>query len=187
MVKVKDDYKCPKCKKKNRYKIYDEITSNQIPKIIDRTLFTFTCSECHEKITIDYPVILKNKDYIIYYTPSSDKSLKDKSPYSIKRVCDTYDDLKEKILILEDELNDIIIEFIKAFLLTQIPERDEVTNIRYNSKDNNNLIFHLFGINKDISCHINFYYDLKDRSKLKKIKDAIVIDNLTFRKYFKMR
>lgn len=189
MTKIKSDYRCPKCNKKNRFKIYQEISETNIPKVLDRSLFTFSCNECHEQIIIDYPFLIKNKDYIIYYTPSSNKLIKDESTYMIKRVCDTYTDLKEKVLILEDDLDDIIIEFIKVFLIEELDKdiKDEVTDIRYDSKDNKQLIFHLFGINKNISCSIEFYEEIKRRSRCKKIKDAVLIDNKTFTKYFKMR
>lgn len=187
MTKIKSDLKCPKCKKKNRIKLYDEVT--EITKVIDRSLFTFTCSSCQENITIDYPFILKRENYIIYYTPTSNSSIKDTSGKKIKRVCDTYIDLKEKILILEDGLDDIVIEFIKLFLVELMNEEDKknITDIRYNSKEDNQLIFYLFGINQSIGSSINFYENIKKKSKCKTIKDACVVDSKTFNDYFKMR
>lgn len=188
MTVLKEEFKCPKCKKKNRIKIHEEINNDLIDKIITRELFTFECKDCHEKIIVDYPLKIVGKNYLIYYTPGKNLEINDNSK-EILRVCDTFDDLKEKLLILEDELNDIVIEFIKMFLIRQLDKeiKDEMTDIRYDGKNEENLLFYLIGPNKTIGCNIEFYNNIFKRMKLKRIEKCVVIDSNTFDKYYKMR
>lgn len=189
MSSIKSDLKCPKCKKKNRIKIISEPTEDMIESIIDRSFFTFTCKECNEKVTIDYPFKLTTSKFIIYYTPTTNEMIKDKSKVSIKRVCDNYDDLKEKLLILSDGINDIVIEFIKSFMIRQVDEetKKDLKSIRYNCELEDKLVFSLVGTNKNVACPKIFYDEILRRSKRKKIKYAIEINELNYNKYFKMR
>jgi hypothetical protein len=62
-----------------------------------------------------------------------------------------------------------------------------MTDIRYNCKLENQIVFSLVGANKSIGCPIIFYEELLRRSKIKKIKHAELIDETTYRKYFRMR
>lgn len=189
MSSIKEDIKCPKCKKKNRIKILSEPTEDMINSIIDRTFFEIKCKDCKEKITLDYPIKISTDKYIIYYTPTNNETIKDKTKVEVKRVCDTYDDLKEKLLILSDDVNDIVIEFLKGFYMKQLDEevRNLTTTIRYNCKLEDKLVFSLVGANRSIACPLFFYNEILRRSRIKKIKYAIQIDSNNYLKYFKMR
>lgn len=185
---LKEDFKCPNCKKKNRVKMIKECDNENIISIINRDIFSFVCSSCGEKIIIDHPLKLIGENYIIHYTPASDENIKDQKK-EFMRVCDTFEDFKEKILIFEDNLNDIIIEFIKKFLLNQLEEniKNEVTDIRYDGNNEENLIFYLCGLKKSVGCSKSFYQELLNKSKIKKIDKCINIDSNTFSDYFKLR
>ena len=190
MTAIKEFVKCPKCKHKIKVKVITDISNSEIKSIIDRSLFEAKCKECNETIVALYPLKIETENYVIHFDPSYDKTIiKDKVKNKIKRLCLDYDDLKEKILILEDNLNDIIIEFIKEFYLHQLDEqtRKKVNDIRYNSIVDNNIVLSLIGANKNIACPLNVYQELEKRSKIKNIKHAIVIDSTSYRKYFKMR
>lgn len=187
MTVVKNDIKCPKCNHKERVKVYSEITSERVSDIIDRSLFLVTCKKCQEKITIDYPLRFIGDNYEINYTPGHDKVISECSSKSVSRTCDTYRDFKEKVLILEDNLDDVVLEFIKEFLLKNLEDSSDVEEIRYNGRDEQYLYFYCFGVNKNISCLSVFYEGIVKRSKVKKIKDFTIIDSTTYRKYFKLR
>lgn len=105
------------------------------------------------------------------------------------RVCDTFADLKEKLLIYNDNLNDIIIEFIKTFLLDKMDDelKDTSTELRYNGIDGENILFSIIDSDKIIGCNKVFYDNLKKKMKIKKIKKCILIDKDTYQKYYKMR
>lgn len=188
-MKTKEDFKCPKCGKKNRVKIYDTLPSEEIPNIITREIFTKECSECHEKTTLEYKVKVVDDNYIVMFTPSSAEEVELSERREIMRVCDTFDDFKEKLMILYDGYNDIIIEFIKEFLLNQMDDemREDTLEIRYDGENEENLIFYLRGANKSIGCGKYFYQELLKKGKIKKIDRCINIDSNTYHKYFHIR
>ncbi len=188
-MKTKEDYKCPKCGKKNRIKIFDYLSSDNIPSIITREIFTKECPECHEKTTVEYKVTVVDEKFIVMFTPSSDEEVTLDETRDVMRVCDTFDDFKEKLMILYDGYNDIIIEFIKEFLLNQMDDvmKHDTTEIRYDGDNEENLIFYLRGADKSIGCGKYFYDELLKKSKLKKINKCINIDSNTYHNYFRLR
>ena len=151
MSLIKVDFVCPKCHKKFRIKLFKEVDQNKIPNIIDRSLFKAKCSECGEEVVLNYSFVLYDEDYLIYYKVN-DENVEIKEERKIKRICTSYKDLKEKILIFQNELNDIVIEFIKETLLSSIKEKfkDDITDLRFNSIENNKIVFYAFGADKYI-------------------------------------
>lgn len=185
---TKTDLVCPKCKKKNRIKMITCLDNTQIDKIITRDLFTHECKECHEKYYVEYPLKIVGENYLVYYTPESNTPISDNSK-EILRICDTYDDLKEKLLILNDELNDIVIEFIKTYIKTNLDEEilTKMDGIRYSGKNEKELIFHLLGTKQSATCLIEIYEKLLPKFKFKKINECVLIDEYTYTSYYKMR
>lgn len=188
MTKVKQEFICPKCNKKNRIKIHDDITDEEIEKVINRELFSYHCKNCNESLIIEYPLKITGSNYCIYYTPTKTDSIDDNCK-EYMRICDTYNDLKEKILIFQEDLNDIVIEFIKRFLLTQldVETQKNTREIRFNNIYNDTITFSLIGENKTIGCSMDFYNKIQKKLKIKKIDKCVLIDENTFDKYYKMR
>lgn len=188
MAHIKEDIKCPNCKKKNRIKIRREIISDEIDKVIDRSIFKLECLSCHEQIVVDYPMKVVDDKYIIYYTPTETAEIEDETR-EYMRVCDTFDDFKEKLMIMHDELNDIVIEFIKDYSLNQLDDelRSKVRDIRYDGSNEENLIFYLIGAKQSIGVNRALYTSILNNCKLKSIKKCVNVDHNTYRKYFKMR
>ncbi|MDE6141149.1 MAG: CpXC domain-containing protein, partial [Bacilli bacterium] len=131
MTTYKEDFKCPNCKKKNRIKIKNELTSQDIDKILDRSLYKVKCLACGESITVDYPVSVIDNSFIICYTPCSSEEIAHEYR-EYMRVCDTFDDFKEKLLIMNDSLNDIIVELAKDYLVAELDEeiKKDIRDIR---------------------------------------------------------
>ncbi len=188
MATQKEDFKCPNCKKKNRIKIKSEVTSAEIDKIIDRSLFKVKCLACGETITVDYPIKISGDNYVIYYTPCSSDEIEDEY-HEYMRVCDTFDDFKEKLLIMKDSLNDIIIELIKDYLIIELDEeiKKDIKDIRYDGQNEEHLIFYLIGAEKSAGCSKQIYANLLKKCKLKKIKKCVNVDHQTYEKYLKKR
>lgn len=189
-MKIKEDFLCPKCKTKNRIKIFTEVSGDNIKKVIDKSIFLNECKNCHEKISVEYPLTVTGSNYTIYFTPGENKDV-DNHPSTINRVCDTFDDLKEKILILEDELDDIVVEELKNQIKKNLPnldieDLDSLERVRYNSKDQINLNFSLVGIKKMVGISTLEYQDLKKHIKIKKIDKSVLIDEYTYKKYIRM-
>lgn len=188
-MKIKEDFVCPKCKHKNRMKLYTEISGTEIKKIIDKEIFLQECKKCHEKVMTEYPLTVKGEYYTIYFTPSSNEPI-DEAPSSINRICDTFADLKEKVLILEDELNDIVVEELKNQIKKNlsnldIDNIDSLDRIRYNSKDSSYLNFSLVGVGALVGISIGEYQELLRKVHIKKIKKSVLIDEYTYKKYMR--
>lgn len=185
---IKEDFICPKCKQKNRIKLTKEVNAEQIEKIISRSIFRHACKKCGEKIDVEYPLKVIGANYLVYFTPGSNEEINDNSK-SILRVCDTYDDLKEKIFILEDNLNDIVIEFIKDYIKNNLDDErmKNLTRIRYNSKENDTLYFSLIGLDILAECSLEQYNNIEKLLKIKKINKCVLIDEYTYSNFYKMR
>ena len=91
------DFYCPHCKEKKRITINDEYTKKDIESLLDRSIFKIKCNKCNNETILDYNFLLKTDNYIISYGESKD----------VDRITNTFDDFKEKVLIYEDNLNDI--------------------------------------------------------------------------------
>lgn len=185
---TKYDIKCPKCNSKNRFKVNDELDDKKIMDVINREVFHLSCKNCHQDIYVEYPFKISNDKFLIYYTPTKKDEIAS-TYHEYMRVCDTFTDLKEKLLIYNDNLNDIIIEFIKTFLLDKMDDelKDTSTELRYNGIDGENILFSIIDSDKIIGCNKVFYDNLKKKMKIKKIKKCILIDKDTYQKYYKMR
>lgn len=173
MATTKYDIKCPKCNSKNRFKVNDELDSTKIMDIVNREIFHLSCKNCHQDIYVEYPFKISNDNFVIYYTPTKKEEIQD-TYHEYMRICDTFDDLKEKLLIYNDNLNDIIVEFIKTFLLNQMDRelKDSSTELRYNGIDGDNILFSIIDKDKIIGCNKVFYENLNAKMKLKKTKNV---------------
>lgn len=184
----KEEFICPKCKKKNRIKFVSEVSSVDTYKVINKDLFHYVCKNCGERIFLDHNLIVTGDNYKIYYTPGVNSDILD-NDFEIERVCDTFDDLKEKLLMFNDGLFDITVEFIKMFLEEHL--KNEGTTgfrfLRYDGRNEDVLYFYLDGLDKSVSCPVEFYEKMYKKLKYKKINKAILIDRYTFRKYYRMR
>ena len=187
-MKIKEEYVCPKCKQKNKIKLTSEVSSSDIPKIISRELFRHECKKCGETVNVEYPLKVVGDDYLIYFTPGENKDIEDNSK-NILRICDTYDDLKEKLFILEDKLDDIVIEFIKNYIKNTLSDEiaKDVVRIRYNSKEEDTLFFSLIGADMFANCTMEQYYAMKKKLKIKKTNKCVLIDEYTYVNFYKMR
>lgn len=188
MATLKEDVRCPNCKKKNRIKMRSEVSGAEIDKIVDRSLFKLKCLSCGESIVVESPLKVTGDNYIVYYTPCETKEIEDEHR-EYMRICDTFDDFKEKLLIMNDSLNDIVIEFIKDYVLAQINDeiKKEVRDIRYDGSNEENLIFYLIGASQSVGCSKEIYSNILKKSKIKRINKCVNIDHQTYWKYFKVR
>lgn len=184
----KEEVRCPKCNKKLKVKVYAKLDESQITDIINRDIFMVKCDKCGNKTYVDYQVDLETPNYYLYYTPGYNKS-KSNIKGKLTRVCDTYDDFKEKILILEEGLNDILIEFIKMYIKNELKEDDlaELRFVRFDSVIDDNIIFTLVGLKKNVAIKKDFYDSLLEKSTFKRPLRAIVLDRENFWKYHRMK
>lgn len=178
---------CPNCNQNNNIKVKENITNADINKIINDKFFLVSCKKCHRQTRIIYPIIVETDKYIVHFTPGSDKKIKNETG-KIGRVCDTYEDFREKIMILEAGLNDVVIEYLKKFILSNIKSdiKENVEMIRFDSLRDDKIFFYLRGVEEDAYIPTFTYYTTHDRMHLKKIKKCVNVDEFTFRKYYWM-
>jgi len=187
MASIRQDVTCPHCKEKLRFRFKDELNKDDIADIIDRSFFKHTCKYCNKEFVIDHPVTLTGDNFIIYYTPTKDESVKDESNKEIKRVCDTFDDFKEKLLILNDGLNDLVIEFVKCYIHDKLAEDEKLVDIiRYSGMNDEQLEFCIIDDYQNVGINKALYDGILNKAKIKLPKEAILVDFNTFRKYIKI-
>lgn len=120
---------CPSCHSQREETIYSSINSKDDisikQSIMADTLFMYRCPVCGLQARLTYPVLyndIENK-FMIYLIPGAEKSqiadrTSDKEfsklPKITKRIVPTFNEFKEKILILESGLDDMAIELTKA-------------------------------------------------------------------------
>lgn len=170
---------CPKCSKNIKTKMLEQIDESKFKDVISRKIFKFKCSYCKNEVIIDYPTTFIGENFEVCY-----KLTKKKGNKTYLRECYDFDDFKEKILIFSANLNDIAIEFIKDYLRRTINEKN--IDIRFDSKNEENLIFYMMEKNEYIGFKIEQYMQLINHSKIKNIKKFKEINNTNYLKYIRV-
>lgn len=140
---------CPECKTKHPFTKYDSVNTKIDPELKDAvkygSLFEFKCPSCGAKTTVNYGLLYHQMEdsIMIYYavsdederktysmmfgdTPSDPASLMmqkmRKQGHYLMRIVRSQNELREKVMILDDKLDDRIIELFKAGLVLKIKE-----------------------------------------------------------------
>ena len=178
---TKEELKCPGCKKKIKVKVYNHLDESRITDIVNKDIFKVTCKDCNEEFYVEYPFELDTPKYHLFYTPYDDEE-KEIIKNKINRKCNTFEDLREKIFIFEADLNDVVIEYLKAYIGGQL-KNDEIKDIRFDSIIDERLVFALIGLEQNAALDISIYNELLKKSK---VKDNLLIDCNNFRDYIKV-
>ncbi len=139
--------KCPDCGQEVEMTIWDSLNADLDPqakeKLIDGTLFLFQCPKCGHESMIAYSILyhdMKNK-VMVYCVPPEDVEFTIKQLAEIEqnlpagvtsgyttRVVYNHNDLREKAIIFDNQLDDRIIELVKLWYRMHIsihkPEMD---------------------------------------------------------------
>ena len=131
---------CENCKSEYTVKVWDELDITENPalreKILRDEIITSKCKVCNHENTTVYPVIcIDNKmKIIIWYLPVDEKEFKNSckalngellgeydvtSDYQL-RVTDNYNELKEKIIARNENLDDRVLEIATEVYKSQI-------------------------------------------------------------------
>lgn len=186
MSYIKETVKCPGCGNKIRTKIYHELSSSNLEMVMDMDYVKIKCSKCNETIVLNYDMKFITDSFHVFYTPNKEEIVDN---FPISRITYTHDDFKEKILILNDNLNDLVISFLKCYIndSMKLNEYDGFKELRYNEKKEDSLEFYAIGIDKFLSVPMDYYDNLIKSSKFKKCNEAVLIDEVTFRDYMKVK
>ena len=169
------DIICPGCKNKERATVYDELGIDSLNSVLDRSKFIHECSKCKQKTVLDYSFKFEGHGYKILYTTE------EKHEKGYKRICTSFKDTKEKIMIFEDGLNDILIEYFKVYIQKQISRKDE---LRYDGIVDDTICFYDVDSTDTLGVKKELYDYFLNKFKIKE-KDDIEVNNETFIKYIK--
>ena len=154
-----EELECPKCGHKHSLKKYKVINVTEKAKlkeeIMKNRLYQFSCEECEymAPLTYDSLYVDSQRNIMIYMAPVMNAEIKaeiaelEQEKGIDKRLVDNINDLKEKIMIADNHLDDRVIEIIKIMYLDQIKkemEDDTLLNI-------------LFDYNRDNYCFLVFF------------------------------
>ena len=131
--------KCPKCGKESEFLVWETIDTALDPQMKAQVrsgeAFRWKCPECGEETLVFYPVIYHqvNDRYIIAFAPGNtdsaakymnELSVNNESGYKFdvgytKRVVPDMNRFREKLLILDEGLDDRVIEIMKLFVIAE--------------------------------------------------------------------
>ena len=130
---------CPKCGEKQNFTMYPSINASSDPglaeKYLDGNLTTLTCEGCGFSGVVEYPMLYHDlgKKFSIFFAPDkTDREAKLPNvlpahllPEMRLRLVHNADDLREKIFIFRDLLDDRIVETVKDSILREMDARHE--------------------------------------------------------------
>lgn len=136
---------CPKCQSNVSYEAYSTIEIENNPelkeKVLDDSIFDFICPDCKHQSKLYYPLIYKDKinKYEILLSPPDenldsfleilDKHQEDDKDLKI-RIVHGPNDLKEKIFIFDNNLDDKVVETLKIFVIDSLNKNEPDKNVK---------------------------------------------------------
>ena len=141
----------------------EEMDLEKEPHIFDAILsgsfMSFTCPKCGQELKPEFPVRLvqESLNLDIFYVPELDrrKVLRGTQPYPLpeaSRIVIGYQELIEKLVIFEMELDDRVVEILKYYMLKpalESTDSDREIHIYFKERSEDRLIFHIEGIRPD--------------------------------------
>ena len=138
---IMDELACPKCGHKHILKKYGTVNVTEKKKmkekILKNELFVFRCEECglYAPLTYDSLYVDDKRKLMIYLAPVMTGEVQERLDSlgavkgGTKRLVDNINDLKEKIMIADNHLDDRVIELLKIMVINQIKEEMKDDNL----------------------------------------------------------
>lgn len=147
--------KCPKCGKEKEACLWDSINTVINPEMKEKVrtgeVFEWSCPDCGYQANLNYAMLYHQMEdqVLIYYVPGNqieaaemmkdffrndengqvDSDLSFDKGYR-KRVVGTMNQFREKLMILDEGLDDRIIELMKLFMMIQLQEKDPNLDVK---------------------------------------------------------
>lgn len=150
-IPVKQTVSCPKCGKDIEFTMWQSINNEMsfaIKDIISGKLFEVECKNCGLRTHVNYPILVNDMehDVMIWYTYPDGIEETEKALVSMKkmynghlRIVTDQADLREKVAIFSADLDDRIIEVLKAIVMAQVQDQladKDVQGVYYISDEN---------------------------------------------------
>ena len=176
-IEKKERIECPYCSHEQVFESYESINLTKNPelkdKIINEELFKMKCEKCGKEALIAFPCLFHDVDkkqliwligdYTQEQKEALDKDLKDSAKddgerlfaesYN-RRIVSSINELKEKILLIEDDLDDRVIEVLKILCVNEVINQlmgVTISDVRYNRTDAGKKYLILIFVEKDPS------------------------------------
>lgn len=153
-INLKQSVKCPKCSQMSDITVWSSITVKDSPDLksdlLSGKINMFKCPSCENMALMPHPMLYhdEEKRLMISFSPTNDPILKEQMFQNVKesssksgeleklegynlRFITEYNELLEKVLIFDNELNDKVIEVIKLMILSQDVDKSEQRNCRF--------------------------------------------------------
>ena len=163
-INTKQSIKCPKCGQMEDMTVWNSITVKDSQDLKNDLLTgkvnIFRCPSCSHMGLMPTPLLYHDEDkkLMISFSPSNDAELSEKL---YKEICETskksgemeklegynlrfvtdYNELLEKILIFDNDLNDKAIEVIKLMILMQESDKADDRRCRFGKLDGDTMEF----------------------------------------------
>jgi hypothetical protein len=155
---VKKNINCP-CGNNFSFNVEEEvdldISPDSLEKILNGSFMSYNCPLCRKKHKPEYKItiIWKSKNLKLEVLPELDRGefyRNKKENLSVETVIG-FPEMFDRIAIINDDLEPIIIETLKYYLLEKAEETypDKDINVWYHCKGQTGIEFHLDGIRQD--------------------------------------
>lgn len=126
---------CPRCKEKSSFTVWTslntETDSEKKEEVLSGKIFLFRCPHCGTETYVLFPLLYHDPEhaFMVWFVPDSRETEADLPPdmkdcFSDRgyrfRLTSRMADFVEKILIMEDGLNDIVIEAVKRDIYASV-------------------------------------------------------------------
>lgn len=152
--------KCPYCGHEFEYEIWDTVTADTDPDLRDRCvsgdLFSAACPHCHKQFMFQYPLIYIDQahQFVLWLSPRDPgKNLSDtcrplaEKGYTLRR-CASVREFTQKIEILEDGADDVLVELAKFdavidFINNKNKKPEDIASVEYQRMENGTIVINL--------------------------------------------
>ncbi|MDR0442565.1 MAG: CpXC domain-containing protein [Treponema sp.] len=166
-----------------------------IEKILDGTFMSFTCPGCGKKHKPEFSVILvwKSKNHKLEILPELERGefyRRKKDNSGIDTIIG-YPEMADRIAVIRDDLQPVVIETLKYYLLAKAEETypDREINAWYHGKDEAGIEFHLDGIKAGEMAVMKVPQELYEKTceKYRKQKNDEIFSALHCRSYMSVQ
>lgn len=194
MAKIKvQKIDCPRCKKEIEINVWDKVElpydQEQRERVLQNTFYRVDCPECKNAFSIAYKCQYNDMErkYMLWVAPERDLiAHKQISEYNGKlqtdhllrlaqggyryRVVRNDNELREKVIIFDEGLDDRFIETMKIVYVPTLKKKVgpdvQITGLYFNKKEDGSYQFVVTFTNGAVltaSVDMNIYYDMKEK------------------------
>jgi hypothetical protein len=170
---VKKNINCP-CGNNFSFNVEEEVDLDKSPdsleNILNGSFMSYNCPSCRKKHKPEYKITIlwKTKNVILEVLPELERGefYRNKKENSSVETVIGFPEMFDRIAVLNDGLEPIIIETLKYYLLEKAEETypDKDINAWYNEKGQAGIEFHLDGIRQDEVAVMRIPHELYEKT-----------------------